>query len=79
MSRHTGVRAFVLFLASLISAGVLADTVERRVLNNGELVLEDVPEIPAELRRELYRADHRRQQRRGRRQRYVSRQLELDR
>ncbi len=55
MNRHTGVRAFVLFLASLISTGVLADTVERRVLNNGELVLEDVPEIPAELRRELYR------------------------
>ena len=55
MSRHTGVRIFVLFLASLLSTGVLADTVERRVLNNGELVLEDVPEIPAELRRELYR------------------------
>lgn len=55
MNRHTGVRGFVLVLASLISAAALADTVERRVLNNGELVLEDVPEIPAELRRELYR------------------------
>ena len=30
MSRHTGVRIFVLFLASLLSTGVLADTVERR-------------------------------------------------
>ena len=39
----------------LASFTVAADDVERRVLNNGNLVLEDIPEIPQELRRELYR------------------------
>ena len=42
-------------LVTFVSHGVLADDVERRVLNNGNLVLEDIPEIPQSIRYELYR------------------------
>ena len=48
-------RALIIVAAVLAAPAAVADTVERRVLNNGNLVLEDVPEIPQELRRELYR------------------------
>lgn len=43
--------AFVL-LASVAS---MADDIDRRVLNNGNLVLENIPEIPQEVRYELFR------------------------
>ena len=42
----------IVLLASFAS---LADEPERRVLNNGNLVLEDIPEIPQEIRYELFR------------------------
>ena len=42
-------------LVTVVSQGVLAGDVERRVLNNGNLVLEDIPEIPESIRYELYR------------------------
>ena len=48
-------RVPVVVAAMLATCAAAADTVERRVLNNGNLVLEDIPEIPQELRRELYR------------------------
>ena len=48
-------RALIVVAALLAAFAAVADTVERRVLNNGNLVLEDVPEIPQDLRRELYR------------------------
>jgi len=54
MTACTETRALVVVTA-LLATSAAADTVERRVLNNGNLVLEDVPEIPQELRRELYR------------------------
>ena len=41
-------------LAIAVSDGVLASDVERRVVNNGSLVLEDIPEIPQSIRQELY-------------------------
>jgi len=40
-------------LAISVSEGVLANDVERRVVNNGNLVLEDIPEIPQSIRHEL--------------------------
>ena len=45
----------LMVITALLATSAAADTVERRVMNNGALVLEDVPEIPQELRRELYR------------------------
>jgi len=42
-------------LVTVVSHGALAGDVERRVLNNGNLVLEDIPEIPQSIRYELYR------------------------
>ena len=39
----------------IASHEVLADDVERRLMNNGKLVLEDIPEIPPFIRHELYR------------------------
>ena len=46
--------ALVASLALSVSDGVLASDVERRVVNNGSLVLEDIPEIPQSIRQELY-------------------------
>jgi len=42
-------------LVSFVAHGAQAGDVERRVLNNGNLVLEDIPEIPQSVRHELYR------------------------
>ncbi len=42
-------------LVLLAAHAALADDVDRRVLNNGNLVLEDIPEIPHAIRFELYR------------------------
>ncbi|MDH3333785.1 MAG: prolyl oligopeptidase family serine peptidase [Gammaproteobacteria bacterium] len=43
-------------LVTVASHGVVANPdVERRVMNNGKLVLEDIPEIPQSIRQELYR------------------------
>ena len=42
-------------VALLVTFASLASDVERRELNNGMLVLEDIPEIPEEVRHELFR------------------------
>ena len=55
MASRTEIRTLLGVAALLAAFAAVADTVERRVLNNGNLVLEDVPEIPQDLRRELYR------------------------
>jgi dipeptidyl aminopeptidase/acylaminoacyl peptidase len=48
-------RLFSLFFLFLCAAFCFADEVDRRVLNNGQLILEDIPEIPREVRDELFR------------------------
>jgi len=53
LRQHLAV-ALVASLAISVSNGVLASDVERRVVNNGSLVLEDIPEIPQSIRQELY-------------------------
>jgi dipeptidyl aminopeptidase/acylaminoacyl peptidase len=53
--RQSLIAVFAAALVSVVSHGVLAGDVERRVLNNGNLVLEDIPEIPQSIRYELYR------------------------
>jgi dipeptidyl aminopeptidase/acylaminoacyl peptidase len=55
MLQHSPTAFLVAAWALLFSGAVPADDVERRTLNNGNLVLEDIPEIPQEVRAELYR------------------------
>ena len=55
MALRIEARALIAVAVALVALAAAADTVERRVLNNGNLVLEDIPEIPQDLRRELYR------------------------
>lgn len=48
----------LLFGLTVLEAHVLADDVERRTLNDGQLVLEDIPEIPDSLVQALNRYQH---------------------
>ena len=56
MHRRLKEKAFVSgAIVLLASFAGMADEVERRALNNGNLILEDIPEIPEEVRYELFR------------------------
>lgn len=56
MPSRSTTRALVGGIIALLAAfASVATEVERRIVNNGNLVIEDVPEIPEEIRYELFR------------------------